>query len=183
MGISRPIVDGKCGLEWLTAPCFCACADCARSASCMRWLWAGLVRRLSRAVGRGACRPSTASSSRGRGWRQIIRPPSASVIRAGPSLKHSSPGFAGGLELECKTIYWLSGESLVRACTGYPVDCCAENVHAIACKPAAPARRAWKKETSTQGGCGGCFFAVLFISSMDVMQNCKGSLSRDKFLF
>jgi hypothetical protein len=34
-----------------------------------------------------------------------------------------------------------------------------------------------------QGGCGGCFFAVLFISSVDVMQNCEGSLSRDKFLF
>ena len=32
-------------------------------------------------------------------------------------------------------------------------------------------------------GCGGCFFAVLFISSVDVMQNCEGSLSRDKFLF
>ena len=31
-------------------------------------------------------------------------------------------------------------------------------------------------------GCGGCFFAVLFISSVDVMQNCEGSLSRDKFL-
>jgi hypothetical protein len=34
-----------------------------------------------------------------------------------------------------------------------------------------------------QGGCGGCFFAVLCVSSVDVMQNCEGSLSRDKFLF
>ena len=32
--------------------------------------------------------------------------------------------------------------------------------------------------------CGGiCFFAVVFISSVDVMRNCEGSLSRDKFLF
>jgi hypothetical protein len=38
-------------------------------------------------------------------------------------------------------------------------------------------------QLDTAGGCGGCFFAVLFISSVDVMQNCEGSLSRDKFLF
>ena len=33
-----------------------------------------------------------------------------------------------------------------------------------------------------QVGCGGCFLAVLFISSVDLVQNCEGSLSRDKFL-
>jgi hypothetical protein len=32
-------------------------------------------------------------------------------------------------------------------------------------------------------GCGGCVFAVLFISSVDVMQNCEGGLSKDTFLF
>ena len=41
---------------------------------------AGLVWRLSRAIGRGASRPSTSSSSWGRGWRPI-RPSNASVIR------------------------------------------------------------------------------------------------------
>ena len=30
---------------------------------------------------------------------------------------------------------------------------------------------------------GLCFFAVLFVSSVDAMQNCEGSLSRNKFLF
>ena len=29
----------------------------------------------------------------------------------------------------------------------------------------------------------GCFYDVLFISSVDVMQNCEGGLSSDKFLF
>ena len=38
------------------------------------------------------------------------------------------------------------------------------------------------KWVTPQGGCGGCFFAVLFISSVDVMQNCEGGLSRDTSL-